>query len=470
MALVYDPKTGRYIDDGARAAAMQAQLSQPVVGPRGVVALRDPNAGLPAATQTPIPGVPAYAQTQLPLDPGTPEQQAMQGAIPQGLGGVIQTAVGGVAAIPALGFDAARRGLTSLAGGDPNTLPGGQSPLSDAAFSMLNQGLDNVTGAAGAIQSGLQSGLRGALGVQPAPAQAVADVAPVQQPVAVAQSVAPTPVQQPVAVAQPVQVAPAAVAPVPTETTPVNVQGLPDRTGFTGGGFGTDAGGNQLSASQYLAQKKVEDQQFVAQRQSAYDALALQQGRSRLEDARGDPVKYRQVLAEQRMLEGEIAGQSAQRNDMAKARATNAAQLGLAGLNNTAAAQRQLSANAAEIQKATQVANLTGQYGLQGAQIKAAATNAKTAATLGGPAALLARAQVQSLAERQSAARARFEQTGDLAAYVADLKDGQEPAAPKNPFGVDALTGLPFTQQSAGLAEAIRLQQLQEQLRKSQTK
>jgi hypothetical protein len=469
MALVYDPKTGRYIDDGARAAAMQAQLSQPVVGPRGVVALRDPNAGLPAPTQTLIPGVPALAQTQLPLDPGTPEQQAMQAAIPQGLGGVIQTAVGGVAAIPALGFDAARRGLTSLAGGDPNTLPGGQNQLSDAAFGMLNQGLDNVTGAAGAIQSGLQSGLRGALGVQPAPVPAAVAAAPVQQPVPAAQPVAPAPVQQPVAVAQPVPV-PAAVAPVPTETTPVNVQGLPDRTGFTGGGFGTDAGGNQLSASQYLAQKKVEDQQFVAQRQNAYDALALQQGRSRLEDARGDPVKYRQMLAEQRMLEGQIAGQSAQRNDVAKAQATNAAQLGLAGINNTAAAQRQLAANAAEIEKATQVANLTGQYGLQGAQIKADATNAKTAATLGGPVALLARAQAQSLAERQAAARARFDSTGDLAAYVADLKDGQEPAAQKNPFGVDALTGLPFTQQSAGLAEAIRLQQLQEQLRKSQTK
>lgn len=469
MALVYDPKTGRYIDDGARAAAMQAQLSQPVVGPRGVVALRDPNAGLPAATQTLIPGVPASAQTQLPLDPGTPEQQALQGAIPQGLGGVIQTAVGGVAAIPALGFDAARRGLTSLAGGDPNTLPGGQNRLSDAAFDTLNQGLDNVTGAAGTIRDSLQSGLRGALGVQ----QAQAPAAVADQPGAV-QPVAPVPVQQPAPVVQPVAavqpVVPAAVAPVPTEVTPVNVQGLPDRTGFTGGGFGTDAGGNQLSASQYLAQKKVEDQQFVAQRQSAYDALALQQGQSRLDDARSDPVRYRQALAEQRMLQGQIAGQSAMRNDTAKAQASNAAQLGLAGLNNTAAAQRQLSANAAEIQKATQVANLTGQYGLQGAQIKADATNAKTAATLGGPAALLARAQVQSLAERQAAARARFDSTGDLAAYVADLKDGQEPAAPKNPFGVDALTGLPFTQQSAGLAEAIRLQQLQDQLRKSQTK
>ena len=62
-------------------------------------------------------------------------------AQPINVGGALGRAyLGSLAAVPAVALDAARRGVTNLAGGDVNTLPGGQAFYSDQAFGAIDQG------------------------------------------------------------------------------------------------------------------------------------------------------------------------------------------------------------------------------------------------------------------------------------------------------------------------------------------
>lgn len=149
-------------DKSARVKRMAAQFEQPVTGPRGVVS----SAGVPAA-----PTVPGIAD---------------------GLAGGAKILAGGTALPFAVGIDAARAGAARLAGGDPDTLPGGRNRFSDSASATLAQGIDQASRASDT----LKAGARNLLGVQQAPAvaagaatqpAAVSSTAQAAAPVAAAQ-------------------------------------------------------------------------------------------------------------------------------------------------------------------------------------------------------------------------------------------------------------------------------------------
>lgn len=127
----------------ARAQQMQEQFSQPVTGPQGVVNVKQPQAA------------PAPAQ------PGALD-------VPLGLG---RAAIGAASVPIAAGKDAARYGLTRLAGGDPETLEGGSAKYRDKAMGEIDQGLSQAR----APIDRLQAAGRDALGVQPLAAQAAVD-------------------------------------------------------------------------------------------------------------------------------------------------------------------------------------------------------------------------------------------------------------------------------------------------------
>lgn len=145
-----------------RADRMQAQMNQPVIGPRGVVT----SAGAPSAPK--VPG------------------------IADGFAGGAKIITGGTALPFAVGIDAARSGIASLVGGDPNTLPGGRSRYADSASATLSQGIDQAS----AASDRLKAGTREALGVQ----LARDDIAE-GLPVAPARTAVATPSAQPASIA-----------------------------------------------------------------------------------------------------------------------------------------------------------------------------------------------------------------------------------------------------------------------------
>lgn len=103
--------------------------------------------------------------TPLPVQPGGQPGTAQQ-VIDSGLNvasGLGKLAVGGLGAVAAPVLDTARNGITRLAGGDPNTLPGGTSGFHNSAMQTLREGWQPI--AAGGQQIG--RGLLSALGAQP---------------------------------------------------------------------------------------------------------------------------------------------------------------------------------------------------------------------------------------------------------------------------------------------------------------
>lgn len=76
-------------------------------------------------------------------------------------------ALGGAEAVVAPVLDTARNGVTRLAGGDPETLPGGSSGFFNSAMANVREGWEPI--ANGGQQIG--AGVRGLLGAQPAQAQ-----------------------------------------------------------------------------------------------------------------------------------------------------------------------------------------------------------------------------------------------------------------------------------------------------------
>ncbi|PIA74318.1 hypothetical protein CDR19_04440 [Ectopseudomonas toyotomiensis] len=145
-----------------RADRMQAQMSQPVTGPRGVI--QPVSAGVPRPPQS--------------------------GGILSGLAGGAEIVAGGAALPFAVGLDAARGGIARLAGGDPSTLPGGANRYADAASATLSQGIDRASRASDQVKAGT----RAALGVQP---QSIIDgmSTPAQAAPAVQSTAAPTQAQ-----------------------------------------------------------------------------------------------------------------------------------------------------------------------------------------------------------------------------------------------------------------------------------
>lgn len=171
--------------DPERAQRMQQQMQQPVTGPRGVV-------GGIAADLPKSSVLPSTASPQAGSKPNS------QPGLLDGLAGGAKAVVGGAALPFAVGIDAARSGLTSAVGGDPNTLPGGRSRYADAASATLDQGLTQAQGAS----ESLQAGTRNVLGVQPAKQLSIADDLPAAPVSAARQPLAAAVAQQAPAVAQ----------------------------------------------------------------------------------------------------------------------------------------------------------------------------------------------------------------------------------------------------------------------------
>ncbi|MGC8116062.1 hypothetical protein ACP3VQ_13660 [Metapseudomonas otitidis] len=115
----------------ARAMAMQAQYDQPVM--KGI-----PQGGIGGGV-TPQP---------------TAEQPQGKGFL-RGLAdfgnGIVNTTVGGAEALLAGPLDWGRNGITSLSGGDPQSLPGGPTAFRDTANRRLSTGLGQLGGTASAV-------------------------------------------------------------------------------------------------------------------------------------------------------------------------------------------------------------------------------------------------------------------------------------------------------------------------------
>ncbi|WP_431484212.1 hypothetical protein [Pseudomonas solani] len=141
----------------------------------------------PAPTQrndiagNPVPGNPARskamrAQYDQPVIKGIP-QNGIGGGVdlgpaqeqPQGKGflrgladfgnGVVNTALGGAEALIAGPLDWGRNGITTLSGGDPQSLPGGPTAFRDTANRRLSTGLGQLGGTASAVGDTALAGL-----------------------------------------------------------------------------------------------------------------------------------------------------------------------------------------------------------------------------------------------------------------------------------------------------------------------
>ncbi|MEH6365544.1 MAG: hypothetical protein V7764_04720 [Pseudomonas marincola] len=132
-------------DNPARAAQMQAAARQPVVGPRGAADTSE--------QPGPIGGAIAIGALE--------NLKRLQT-------GALQSAAGTLGTLPAKALDAGRSGLASLAGGNPETLPGGENYFSDTVGAFRDDGYSKVGGLASDAVSGGQSLVRNALGVRQA--------------------------------------------------------------------------------------------------------------------------------------------------------------------------------------------------------------------------------------------------------------------------------------------------------------
>lgn len=423
MALVYNPMTGQLEDNGVPSTG--ARLLQPA------------------------------------NDLGT--------IIRGGLQGVGNTA-GALVTAP---LDAARRGLTSLVGGDPNSLG---TPLTDTAFSLADQGFADAGAAASRFGQGLQSTALNLLGAQPAvqappvaapavPAQATAAAPPVDPQVAAAtpQSAALTE-EDLVGVNAGIASALAQARPqggmTPVAGNSFNAQNtVPPQARTAGINFGFGVNGAP-TATQVLANYAQQDRQARLDQQVQADRLNQAALASRLNDPFTDTQEKKIILAQMglgaRGLEqtAGLATQNAGAVLGATAQATNAK----ASLEN----QRLIAQE--RNQAALQAAQLTGGYGLQAAQLKAAATQATAAAGAGKN--RLANAQADLEETRLNAIRAAQEANLlDPVGIIGAAKSGQVPVSPQDK---DPLTGVTLTPELQALQQQILQLQLQQGLLRQQ--
>ena len=125
--------------DPVRAQAMQSQYNQPVTK------------GLP---QNGIGG-------GIAAEPAQPQPQGktfLRGLADFG-NGIVNTTVGGAEALLAGPLDWGRNGITTLSGGDPQSLPGGPTAFRDTANRRLNTGIGQLSGTASAVGDTALAGL-----------------------------------------------------------------------------------------------------------------------------------------------------------------------------------------------------------------------------------------------------------------------------------------------------------------------
>lgn len=186
--------------DPARAASMQAQMSQPVYkGEAGVKETqrqaelqrgRDFSDAIQHEADRAVASAQdgQFAKTgPRPTSAAEPQQlgtrkaeRSWWGNAVDGLAGDAK-AVAGAALVPhAAAADAVRNVAAMVADGDPNTLDGGSSKYLDKAFGTFNEGLSQASGAA----QNIKADMRDVLGVKPLPSQAQTSVADSQGPAA----------------------------------------------------------------------------------------------------------------------------------------------------------------------------------------------------------------------------------------------------------------------------------------------
>lgn len=179
--------------DPARAASMQAQMSQPVYkGEAGVKETQrqaDLQRGRDFSDAIQHEADRAVASAQdgqfaktgpRPTSAAEPQQLGTRKAERSGWGNAVDglaggaKAVAGAALVPhAAAADAVRNAAAMVAGGDPNTLDGGSAKYRDKAFGTFNEGLSQASGAA----QNIKADVRDVLGVKPLPSQTQTPVA-----------------------------------------------------------------------------------------------------------------------------------------------------------------------------------------------------------------------------------------------------------------------------------------------------
>ena len=142
---------------------------------------RDAVAALPPPR---VAGRDPYVPAPTPVTPTTPVAQppAQPGVAADFQRGLVGTAKAGAGALvypAALALDASRRGVTSLVGGDVNTLPGGADYLTHKTEGVMASGYEDASGAAASLRGRTAEQGRGLLGVQPTQAAPSASVTPV---------------------------------------------------------------------------------------------------------------------------------------------------------------------------------------------------------------------------------------------------------------------------------------------------
>ncbi|WP_337058238.1 hypothetical protein [Pseudomonas sp. USHLN015] len=125
--------------DPVRAQAMQSQYNQPVTN--GL-----PQNGIGGG----IDAAPAQSQPQ--------GKTFLRGLADFG-NGIVNTTVGGAEALIAGPLDWGRNGITTLSGGDPQSLPGGPTAFRDTANRRLSTGLGQLGGTASAVGDTALAGL-----------------------------------------------------------------------------------------------------------------------------------------------------------------------------------------------------------------------------------------------------------------------------------------------------------------------
>lgn len=397
MALVYDPRTGKMVDDGTGTAA------QPI------------NVG----------------------------------------GALGQAYLGSMAAVPATALDALRRGLTNLAGGDVNTLPGGPTALGDRAFGAIDQGLGDFAQANRDLGSAIGRGVRGLLGVQEAQAPAAT---PAPTPT-VPRAAAPTP---------PAPTAPAA----PTmQVPPLDIGGLNARLSQTvtsqraeptapalpspqSAGLNFGFGGGNETARQYLDRMQLVDQQRSLAGQQR--ALSNEAGWARHTLANNPSVgEMAAARAQLAALNPQIRTLTEAQAGLTQTGLRSQGDLAVTGAQNAGLLQRA----AMEADARTQAAAITGQYGLREAALKAEADQLELALESMTPTARKASAEAALLETRLNAIRDEVQAGGlNNLGVVAATRAGQE----REPVPViDPLTGVPYTADEIAMIQARRTREEQ---------
>ena len=183
-----------------------AVAGEPLVSPGYTPGLADMQAAQDARMQR--DAVAALSPAPAPVTPTTPEAQqpakpGVAADFQRGLVGTAKAGVGALAYPTALALDASRRGVTSLVGGDVNTLPGGADYLTRQAEGAMAGGYEDAAGAAASLRGRTAAQGRDLLSVQQAAVTPSAPVTPVvagaQPPV---QPQAPAPDQASTAIRQ----------------------------------------------------------------------------------------------------------------------------------------------------------------------------------------------------------------------------------------------------------------------------